>query len=733
MNILNRKFSFRKVLGCLGLVSAISFSSSVFAQTTQFTWASLGLSDEDAVPSGTILTSADGSTTVTVTWTTVTDGGSFVSYAGDDFLSFERLRGGQSDVLEMGFDNGNNDPDDRVIVTLTFSRAVTGLEFDFMDIDDGSWWDGLEVFADGVNVRTVDSGSGNGSNYVSALQAYVQPDNESYMNGWESNGGGNAGNGQTLGNMTFDFGNTAVTTIRMEYFSTDDANSDPGGQVVGIGSIISIDVTADLDTDDDGILNEVENPSTTTTVSLSGSFPSHFDTNTFSELFDGDTSYSTASNKRLHQDGDLDMSLTTSVPAGTTFDVYWDNDQSGSEGIIVSFSNNGGASFFQVETNEPASNEPVTRTWSLVSNGVFNYVRLESIDDNDGDDPRIHELGINGATGSQTMVVGGMLDTDGDGITDDLDLDSDNDGISDLYESGTSAVNIAADTNSDGTISLAESAAIVGGSGDADFDGLMDIFDQNTGDTTAAASIGTNPINSDGDLILNFRDLDSDADGIPDTVEARATTPYAQNDGDVSNNDADGDGVIQLFDTNDLGTGVFGGTFVAPQNTDGTEQPDFLDQNSEGDAATDIAESGLTLTGTDSNNDGIDDNVGASYSDPDGNINTPSLNLANEFGDTTEVAYREVGVVSLGMTKTVSPNPAVSGQTVTFTLTVCETANQVAATNVIATDIVDAAFGTPTNPGGDVAFTYAAPTLSCDFGTLNPGICGSCTFDAVAP
>jgi len=81
----------------------------------------------------------------------------------------------------------------------------------------------------------------------------------------------------------------------------------------------------------------------------------------------------------------------------------------------------------------------------------------------------------------------------------------------------------------------------------------MDIFDQNTSDITAGASVGTSPVNSNTDLIPDYLDLDSDNDGIPDTVEARVTSPYVQNDGNVSNDDTDNDGVIALFDADDLG------------------------------------------------------------------------------------------------------------------------------------------------------------------------------------
>ena len=73
-------------------------------------------------------------------------------------------------------------------------------------------------------------------------------------------------------------------------------------------------------------------------------------------------------------------------------------------------------------------------------------------------------------------------DSDADGIVNDLDLDSDNDGISDLVESGASQLAIDADFNSDGTVTLAESQAIAGGSGDdTDNDGLMDVFAATTG------------------------------------------------------------------------------------------------------------------------------------------------------------------------------------------------------------------------------------------------------------
>lgn len=245
---------------------------------------------------------------------------------------------------------------------------------------------------------------------------------------------------------------------------------------------------------------------------------------------------------------------------------------------------------------------------------------------------------------NSVINVFSFSDTDNDGVFDHLDLDSDNDGISDLYESTGGVGDATADTNNDGTISITEAEAILGaGNAEADGDGLLDIFDADTGNTNPNVSAGNTPINTDGDGVADILDLDSDGDGIPDTVEAQLTSGYTTNDGDVTNDDADGDGIIALFDSNDGATAIFGGSFTVPVNTDGIDNVDYLDTDSDNDTILDSLESGLTLSSTDADNDGIDDDVsiGASYTDPDGVISNPSVNLSNEIGDTLEVAYRE--------------------------------------------------------------------------------------------
>ena len=114
-------------------------------------------------------------------------------------------------------------------------------------------------------------------------------------------------------------------------------------------------------------------------------------------------------------------------------------------------------------------------------------------------------------------------DSDGDLIPDQLDTDSDNDGILDNIEAQTNvSVSIAnADTNKNG---------------------LDNAFEP-----------GLTPIDSDGDLVPDYLDLDSDNDGILDSAE--------------TGNDTDADGIPNFRDSdsdNDLCSDVIEAGFADP-------------------------------------------------------------------------------------------------------------------------------------------------------------------------
>jgi len=131
-----------------------------------------------------------------------------------------------------------------------------------------------------------------------------------------------------------------------------------------------------------------------------------------------------------------------------------------------------------------------------------------------------------------------VVDTDGNGTPNHLDLDSDGDGQSDLIEVGGN------DLNNDG---------IVDAWTDSDGDGIVDAVDVDN----------TNGIDADGDGIDDFADAD-----YVDAV------------------DSDGDGIIDVFDDEYLGTGflpfIVSAEAVSYENipdVDGDGVPDLLEEN----------------------------------------------------------------------------------------------------------------------------------------------------------
>lgn len=223
-------------------------------------------------------------------------------------------------------------------------------------------------------------------------------------------------------------------------------------------------------------------------------------------------------------------------------------------------------------------------------------------------------------------------DDDDDGIANQFDLDSDNDGISDVIESGGS---------------------------DDDMDGLADDDNNNANNAgsngiPSTAGTGTTAPNSDGNPndLPDYLDIDADDDGIPDNVEGQPTATYQPPSG-IGNTMTD-------VNMNGLDDNYENGALIGidPENTDSTDNPDYLDDDSDNDGILDIEENGDTdnsPSNMDTDGDGLDDAfddnddsavMGATVND---GINPPdATNLGDADGDLGtggDVDYRDANEI----------------------------------------------------------------------------------------
>jgi len=157
-------------------------------------------------------------------------------------------------------------------------------------------------------------------------------------------------------------------------------------------------------------------------------------------------------------------------------------------------------------------------------------------------------------------------DIDGDGVTNEFDLDSDNDGLLDIVDAGDAVL----DQNFNGRVD---------DNTDVDLDGLADI-----GDPTEGGKILIPP-DTDGDGIPNTLDIDSDNDGRTDFEESGG---YGDKHGDGlvdDKTDSNGDGYLDVFDPD------FGGTPLTIVDSNGDGLPDRLDA-SDGNSGCSLAPKG---------------------------------------------------------------------------------------------------------------------------------------------
>ncbi|UOQ73121.1 T9SS type A sorting domain-containing protein [Hymenobacter cellulosilyticus] len=222
--------------------------------------------------------------------------------------------------------------------------------------------------------------------------------------------------------------------------------------------------------------------------------------------------------------------------------------------------------------------------------------------------------GFVSAANNLTYTTVNVCDNDGDGITDNVDIDDDNDGIPDTVEamSGTTSVDPSAFADAASPIRYLDVDyvhPIFGAFRDLDNDGVNDIFD------------------TDMDGIPNQFDLDSDNDGLTDSFEAGLTALTWAGTGTATGTTSGYSAALGRF-TNTLGTlanavGTNGlpnavenrGTVVGNASTGGTEtntvRYTMVDSDADSFTANSQTVSNYNFLDLDSDNDGISDEIEA--------------------------------------------------------------------------------------------------------------------------
>ena len=282
--------------------------------------------------------------------------------------------------------------------------------------------------------------------------------------------------------------------------------------------------------------------------------------------------------------------------------------------------------------------------------------------DTDGDSiPDNEEVGTN---------LFNPLDSDNDGIIDALDLDDDNDGLSTLIEERIGTSSLHEDTDSDGISDIDEIGSDTENPLDTDGDGIINALDSDDDDdsleTATELLLGTNPLlaDSDGDGLSDSdeigdlmdepldsdtdgtidaldtnNNLDKDEDGLSDSLEAQLNT-------DPTKADTDGDGIN---DAEEVGENP-----DQPLDSDLDGIIDALDtvndSDSDNDGLSDAQEEKLASNPqeVDSDNDGINDNeeIGNNIDNPLDTDEDGILNLidADDDNDSLDTRYEiEIG------------------------------------------------------------------------------------------
>ncbi|MDW3193810.1 MAG: T9SS type A sorting domain-containing protein [Cytophagales bacterium] len=414
----------------------------------------------------------------------------------------------------------------------------------------------------------------------------------------------------------------------------------------------------DRDSDNDGIPDLIEYGGTDTNGD--GVLDDLTDTNTdgMADLVDVDNGGTALTRPDSDNDGIRDYQDLDSDNDGLTDTVESGGSDTNNDGAVDDFSSDTDGDGLANSVDPDNGGTPIGNS-DLDGDGVLDFRDLDV--DNDGY-PDILEAG--GTDSDNDGIVNNQLDTDNDGVPDNVDVsqfatnggsgtDTDGDQIDDTFDvdqtggsdsDGDSIDNtFDTDANGDGYDDAVEASPYgqddKEGDGNKDFrdmdsdgDGIPDVTEFGQTINTANAQISgftdsnsngwndtqestpINPVNSDSDGLEDYRDIDSDDDGIVDNLEAQTNGTFIA----ISDTDSDDDGLDDAYDPDN------GGTILVPVNTDGTGSADYLDSDSDDDNVPDAVEganddrSQFADWDSNSNNDATDEASFAIDNDNDG-------------------------------------------------------------------------------------------------------------------
>ncbi|MDD2942445.1 MAG: hypothetical protein PHC51_05690 [bacterium] len=417
----------------------------------------------------------------------------------------------------------------------------------------------------------------------------------------------------------------------------------------------------DLDSDKDGISDIVEAGGVDVDGDGRGDLPVDSDGDGLLDIFDSDSFGVALSPFDSDGDGNDDY-----LDIDADNDGLVDNIESQSEGGYVAPSgndtdgdglddaydiDNGGAALVPVNTDgadavdyldADSDNDGISdivEGSDANGDGIADYV-LSGVDtDGDGLDNVFDNYNLLSPPGTGSNITGSrssLPDLDRDNRRNFRDIDDDGDGMLTSFESSVSSDSdihpdyLDIDSDNDGLVDNIEAQTTPGyraPSGlDTDNDGLDNEYDTDNGGTALA------PVNTDGAGAVDYLDLDSDEDGIVDSIEAWDANGDGIADSVRAGIDSDGDGLDDNYDTwNRLvppGSGYNSTGANAPEpDSDNDGEKNWRDIDDDGDNIPTVAETDIdtdddgipNYVDTDSDGDGVTDlEEGTTDTDGDG-------------------------------------------------------------------------------------------------------------------